>query len=354
MKKSVVILIIMVILSASCSGYNVNDDKVTEDIFAMDTYMTLTAYGDNAKEAVDKSVDEIKKLDSMLSTGIAASDISQLNKNGSAGIHEETADIIGTAIKLNADTDGAFNPLIYPIMKCWGFDTGNYRIPSKAELEECRRHMDIDKIVIDDMAVSKAHGKAERNVDGLHRHISFTDTLMQIDLGGIAKGYTADRIKQIYKDLGVTSGIVNLGGNVQTIGSRADGTPWNVAVRKPDGSGEYMGILAVNDAAVVTSGGYERYFEQDGNTYHHIIDPATGCPAESGLKSVTIVNNDGMLADALSTAVYVMGYKKAVRLWKYHKQPFEMILIKDDDSVYITAGLADCYTSDEKYTIIER
>ena len=115
---------------------------------------------------------------------------------------------------------------------------------------------------------------------------------MKIDLGGIAKGYTSSRIMDIYKDNGITSGLVNLGGNVQALGTKTDGTKWKIAVQSPDDTEDYLGILSVQDKAVITSGGYERYFEQDGVTYHHIIDPKTGYPAESGLVSVSYTHLD--------------------------------------------------------------
>ena len=332
------LMIILLILSTSCIMPDNNEEKIVKDILAMDTYMTLTAYGDCGPKSVDIAVRKIEELDAMLSTGSDTSDISVLNSKGHAALSIETIDILKTAICINKDTGGAFNPLIYPLMKCWGFDTGNYRIPLQTELDECMRHMDTGMINIDEVA----------------GEVKFADSKMQLDLGGIAKGYTSNRIIQIYKENGVTSGIVSLGGNVQTLGTKPDGSPWKVAIRRPDGSGEYEGVLSVNDTAVVTSGGYERYFEQNGNTYHHIIDPATGKPAQSGLSSVTIVNDDGMLADALSTAVYIMGYEKAVKFWREYEQPFEMILITNDGSQYVTEGLVSLYQSDTDCEVINR
>ena len=135
---------------------------------------------------------------------------------------------------------------------------------------------------------------------------------MKIDLGGIAKGYTSSRVMQIFKDCGVTSGLVSLGGNVQALGTKTDGTDWQIAIENPDKSSDYIGVVSVKDKAVITSGGYERYFEKNGKTYHHILDPKTGYPAESGLKSVTIVSDNGTLADALSTSLFVMGKEDAL------------------------------------------
>ncbi len=143
---------------------------------------------------------------------------------------------------------------------------------------------------------------------------------------GSRKGYTSAQIMQIYQDCGVTSGLVNLGGNVQALGGKTDGSKWKVAIQSPDDTEDYLGILEIEDQAVITSGGYERYFEEDGVTYHHIIDPATGYPADSGLISVTIVSDDGTLADGLSTSLFIMGEEKAAQFWRENSDEFEAIM----------------------------
>ena len=177
---------------------------------------------------------------------------------------------------------------------------------------------------------------------------------MKIDFGGIAKGYTSSRIMQIYKKCGVTSGLVSLGGNVQLLGAKPDGSAWKVAVESPDEDGNYLGILQAKDKAVITSGGYERYFEKNGKKYHHIIDPATGYPAENGLVSVTIVSSDGTLADGLSTSLFIMGEEKAAEFWKAHSNEFEAIFATDDGTIYVTEGLKDSFTTDLDMKVITK
>ena len=177
---------------------------------------------------------------------------------------------------------------------------------------------------------------------------------MKIDFGGIAKGYTSSRIMQIYKKCGVTSGLVSLGGNVQLLGAKPDGSAWKVAVESPDEDGNYLGILQAKDKAVITSGGYERDFEKNGKKYHHIIDPSTGYPAENGLTSVTIVSDDGTLADGLSTSLFIMGSEKAQKYWKEHSDEFDTILVKDDGSILVSEGIADYFTSESDFTIIKK
>ena len=233
-------------------------------------------------------------------------------------------------------TDGAFDIAIYPVMQEWGFPTKDFKVPDDATLKELLKLADGSKI----------------DYDNKSREISFEDAGMEIDLGGIAKGYTSSRIMDIFKEYDVDSGLVNLGGNVQTYRTKTDGSKWRVAVQSPEDESQYIGVVDVSDKAVITSGGYERYFEQDGKIYHHIIDPATGYPAESGLKSVTIVSDDGTLADGLSTSLFIMGKDKACEFWKAHSDEFDFVLLTDDDSMYISEGIADDYSSDYEYEVI--
>lgn len=316
-------------------------DKETEaskDLFAMDTYMTLTAYGEDAQEAVDKAAERVEALDALLSTGNENSEIYQLNQNGEAALSEEGGYLVERALELYKKTEGAFDIAIYPVMQAWGFPTQDYHVPDDDTLKEKLALADASKV----------------NYDKDTRKIFFDQDGMEIDLGGIAKGYTSSQIMQIYQDCGVTSGLVNLGGNVQALGGKTDGSKWRVAIQSPDDTEEYLGILEIEDQAVITSGGYERYFEEDGVTYHHIIDPATGYPADSGLISVTIVSDDGTLADGLSTSLFIMGEEKAAQFWRENSDEFEAIMETSDGELYVTEGIADSLTTDMDVTVIEK
>ena len=316
-------------------------DKETEaskDLFAMDTYMTLTAYGEHAQEAVDKAAERVEALDALLSTGNENSEIYQLNQNGEATLSEEGGYLVERALELYKKTEGAFDIAIYPVMQAWGFPTQDYHVPDDDTLKEKLALADASKV----------------NYDKDTRKIFFDQDGMEIDLGGIAKGYTSSKIMQIYQDCGVTSGLVNLGGNVQALGGKTDGSKWRVAIQSPDDTEEYLGILEIEDQAVITSGGYERYFEEDGVTYHHIIDPATGYPADSGLISVTIVSDDGTLADGLSTSLFIMGEEKAAQFWRENSDEFEAIMETSDGELYVTKGIADSLTTDMDVTVIEK
>lgn len=317
---------------------NEEDKSESRDIFAMDTYMTLTAYGKNAKKALDAAVDEINNIEQLVSTGIDSSEVSQINKNGKGSVSETTGYLIKRSKEIYDSTNGVFDITIYPIMQAWGFPTENYCVPGKKELKKLRGLMGADHVLYDEKK----------------QEVTLNKEGMKIDLGGIAKGYTSSKVMDIFKENGISSAVISLGGNVQTLNGKPDGSDWRVAVENPADTGSYIGVLSIKDKAVITSGGYERYFKQDGKTYHHIIDPATGYPANNGLTSVTIVSDDGTLADGLSTSLFIMGPEKAQKYWKEHSDEFDTILVKDDGSILVSEGIADYFTSESDFTIIKK
>ena len=317
---------------------NGEDTSESRDIFAMDTYMTLTAYGKNAKKGLDEAVDEINKIEQLVSTGIDSSEISQINENGKGSVSETTGYLIKRSKEIYDSTNGVFDITIYPIMQAWGFPTENYRVPGKKELKKLRGLMGADYVLYDEKK----------------QEVILDKEGMKIDLGGIAKGYTSSKVMDIFKENGISSAVISLGGNVQTLNGKPDGSDWRVAVENPADTGSYIGVLSIKDKAVITSGGYERYFKQDGKTYHHIIDPATGYPANNGLTSVTIVSDDGTLADGLSTSLFIMGPEKAQEYWKKHSDEFDMILVKADGSILVSEGIAEQFTSDSDFVIIKK
>ena len=304
-------------------------EPVSQEIFAMDTYMTVTAYGDNAQKGVSDAIAEIERLDNLLSIGKEDSEISKLNRSGSAALSDDTAVMVTKALELYKSTGGAFDITVLQLMELWGFTTEDYYVPTDAEIASTLQRVGADKLTWDEKAKTLTLGDNQ-----------------EIDLGGIAKGFTSSRIMEIFKKDGVTCGMVSLGGNVHLLGTKQDGSEWRVGIQDPDNTDDMLGVLEADDCAVITSGAYERNFEKDGVTYHHIIDPATGKPSNSGLTSVTIVSKDGTLADGLSTSLFVMGKDKAIAYWKQHADEFDTILVDADRNVYITEGIADGFTPD--------
>lgn len=293
-------------------------------LFAMDTYMTLKAYGKNADSALKKSSDEILRLESLFDVTSDESDISKINSSGgnAVSVSDDTADIISRACQISGQTNGSLDITIYPVLKEWGFTTENYKIPQQKEIDVLLEYVDYKKV----------------NVDG--NTVTLPEN-MNIDLGSVAKGYTSDRICQILEDEGINSAMVNLGGNVQVIGKKTDGSLWRVGVENPQNTEEMACKLSVSNCAVITSGNYERFFVgEDGKKYWHIIDPKTGYPADNGIISATVIGNSGLICDALSTALFVMGTERAVEYCTEHKE-IDAVLITSDMKLYITDGIAD-------------
>lgn len=311
--------------------------QAEKELFAMDTYMTLKAYGEKAEEAVEKGEEEIRRLDNLLSTEKADSEISQLNEKGTGILSPDADQLIKKSLELYQDTGKMFDISMYPVAEAWGFGKKDYRVPSQEELDRLLPLVDAGKL---------SYSKEKKE-------LTFGQAGMKIDLGGIAKGYTSSKIMDIYRKEGVTGGMVNLGGNVQTMGKKPDGEPWKIAIQSPEKDGRYLGVLLIQEKAVITSGGYERYFEQDGVKYHHIIDPATGKPANSGLASVTIVSSDGTRADGLSTSLFIMGKEKAEAYWREHRDEFDVILLTDDGKLYVSEGIAKQFSSDREFSVLK-
>jgi len=331
----------MALMLTACSGASDASSgsgrkSAVGSIFAMDTYISVQALGDNAQEAVDAALAEVQRLDALLSTGDEDSEIYKLNSSGSAVLSEDSCYLLSRALEISEDTGGAFNPAVYPLMELWGFTTGNYKVPSAEEISALLPLLDLSLISFDE-----GSGEASFEKEGV-----------EIDFGGIAKGYASSRLVDIFRAHGVSDGMVNLGGNVQVIGKNTENNDWRVGIRDPEDESAVLGILSVSDKTVITSGGYQRYFEEDGVVYQHILDPATGYPAESGLSSVTIVSDDGTLADALATALFVMGEEQAADYWRSHSGAFDAVLATEDGRIFVTEGIAQSFQSEGAYQII--
>lgn len=341
MNKKFVIALLAVIsigVAAGCVLKHQQNQKkeCSRQLFAMDTVMSFTAYGAKSEEAVEAAIQEVQRLDDLLSTGSQSSEVTALNQAKGGTVSADTAELLWESLRIYERTGGLFDPTIYPLMQLWGFTTGNYHVPTEGELEKTLPLVDASKISTDGASMSMEEGQ-------------------QIDFGGIAKGYTSARIMGIFEEYEVKSGMVSLGGNIQVYGKKLDGSKWRIGIQDPDTSrGGYIGVVSVEDEAVVTSGGYERYFEEDGNTYIHILDPRNGYPADQDLISVTIVSKDGTLADALSTSLYIMGLEGASEYWRSYGDDFEAVFITDDRELYVTEGLVGDFETSEDYQVITK
>lgn len=324
-------------LLTGCSGAPAQEPETTT-FFAMDTAMDFTVYGDAA--LLDEAETLIGSLEEQVSVTDEHSDIYAIDHTGSGSLSGNAAELMEQALELCRRTGGALDISVYPIVRAWGFTTGSYQVPDEETIQSLLPLVDYTQIQYD----------AATGVVTLPEG-------MEIDLGSVAKGYAGQLAAQMLREHGVQSALLNLGGNVQTVGAKPDGSPWQIGIKDPQGEDAMM-VLSVEDQAVVTSGGYERYFEQDGQTYWHIMDPSTGHPADSGLLSVTIVGKQGIICDGLSTSLFVMGLEKAADLWA-QSCDFEAVFVTASGEVYITEGLQDRFALTEQYadtpvSVIER
>ena len=316
------------------AGCQVEDVEEESRIFAMDTVMTLTYHGqdrESGREAIEEGVAAVYELEDLLSATAPDSEISALNEAGQAHLSPDTAQLLSAALELCALTGGALDITAYPAVEAWGFTTGEYRVPNQAELEELGDRIDYTRVSLDQESASLPDG-------------------MKLDLGAVAKGYTADRLAKLAQERDITSALLDLGqSTILALGAKPDGSPWRIGIQDPQGEG-YLGVLELEGQAMGTSGGYQRYFERDGVRYWHIIDPATAAPARSGLLSVTVVSPSGLACDGLSTALFVMGLERGTQFWRDHPElEFEALFILEDGSLALTSGLKDSFTLAQGY-----
>ena len=299
--------------------------------FAMDTYMTFTAYGTDAEPAVLAAEDKIRELEELWSVTDKNSDVYAVNHSSgqTVTVDWKTAELLSYALDMAEETNGALEPTIYPVLTAWGFTTGENRVPAETELAELLEKVGYDKVELNNDQIQMEPGG-------------------MIDLGAVGKGYAGDEAAQILRERGITAALLDIGGNIQAIGTKPDGSDWRVGLKDPF-SGGVLGIIQVSDVAVVTSGNYERFFiGEDGKVYGHIIDPATGHPVENGIASVSVIASEGKLCDALSTALFVMGLENAQDYWRQHRN-YEMILIMEDGDIYLTEGIRDSFSLNSEY-----
>lgn len=322
---------------AGCAtaGGGADAAAATRAFTAMDTGMTLTVHAADqaaADEAADACERRVRELDAALSPEMLAS-MSDANSDV-AYFCDDLQPLFATALDVARETDGAFDPTVYPLTSAWGFTDGNHRVPSDDELAALLPLVGFERV---DFDASTGAFVIEQGT--------------QMDVGGVAKGFAADELSALLRERGVTSALFDLGGNVTALGSKPDGSLWKVGIADPSAPDRLAGALSVQDATVSTSGAYQRFFDEGGTRYHHLLDPATGYPAASDLASVSVVGPNGARCDALSTACYVLGTEGALALWRATggEDAFDLVLIGNDGSVRVTEGVAASFTAAEGY-----
>ena len=330
-------LFVLCAILLSCTA--TEERKVAQTEFVFGTPCTITLYGKGAENDAKQVFERILELDAQLSTHRSDSVIALVNGQAGSGamkIPDEMFFIIRTGIAYSQLSEGAFDISIGPLVNLWGIATEQPTVPSEADIGEVLSLVDYRKIVLIEQEKSVILEK-----DG-----------MALDLGGIAKGYAADEVISMLKGFGREQGLLNFGGNVAAFGTKPDGSRWRVGIQHPDEPrGTSIGIIEIVDRTIVTSGKYERFFVQDGVRYHHILDTQTGHPIENGIASVTIVTDSSLKADALSTAVFALGFDRGFELVEGF-EGVEAIFIMENRTIFATRGVKDQFILiDSRYSL---
>ena len=294
--------------------------------FALGTLMHLKLYGPGAEKALDESLDRLNELEDAFSVHRRGTDAARINE--SAGrepvpVRPETDRVLRLAREVARASGGAFDPTVGPLVSLWGIGTPAARIPGKEEILRTRGLVGWRDLI---------------PPDGTEKGWKLARPGQALDLGGIAKGYAGDDLTERLRRRGVLAGLLDLGGNILVFGPHPGGGNWTIGIqdpRKPRGTP--LGSVTLEEGTVVTSGVYERFFEQQGVRYHHLLDPATGVPARSGLLSVTVVASSSALADALSTALFVLGPARSRSLLA--RYPAEVLFVTEDRKILLTPSL---------------
>lgn len=331
----VVFMCLFLVFMTGCRKNNGQSyEKVEKTDYMMGTVVTLKVYVedvDKGERAIEKAFERIEQIENLMSLNVENSEINRIN--GLAGeravkVSQDTFDVIRKGLYYGKLSRGLFDISVGPLVKLWGIGTEHPRIPSETELENA-----INRISYRDIEVNEDT-----------KEIRLAKPGMVIDLGGIAKGYAADEVKEIFLSEGIKHAIINLGGNVLTVGEKYDGNDWNIGIQDPYApTGSSMGLVRIKDRTVVTSGDYERYFEKNGKRYHHILNPKTGYPEDNNLKGVTIIADYSFDADALSTTVFLLGKDKGMELVE-KLDGVEAIMITEEREVLVSSGIGDKFS----------
>lgn len=312
--------------SAFLCGCRASMEPVTQSGFYFNTVISLTVYGSHADDAMAEAFTLCEHYENLWSKTVAGSDIWNINHADGkpVKVDPKTADLLNTALYWAEKTDGLIDPTVTPLSDLWNF-TGDPKgpVPAQEEIDALLPHVNYQNVRISENTVA------------------LTDPKAQIDVGFLAKGYIADCLKELFLEKDVTSALINLGGNVLAVGSKPDGSAFRTGIKMPFGKdGELAGIVSLSDHSLVSSGSYERCFEQDGRLYHHILNPSTGYPADTGLSGVTILSDSSTDGDALSTSCFLLGLDQGMELIE-SLPGTEAMFITTDGQIYKTDGFPD-------------
>jgi len=299
--KPLLALIIVIALLGGCAKKQ-SGEQISETRLLLDTFCTITIHGDVDQRLLDEAFEICEEYEKLLSITIEGSDIWRINNAGGepVTVDPRTIEVIEAGLEFAKITDGMFDITIGRLSRLWDFGaTEEVKVPSEPEIKTASATIDYTKVKIEGETVQ------------------LVDPDAWIDLGGIAKGFIGDRIAEHLMLRGAAGALINLGGDIITAGNRQDGKPWRIALRDPFGEAEdRLGVFEISGLSVISSGTYERKFEKDGVTYHHILDPHTGYPVVSDIVSATVVSGNGMVGEGLATAAVLMGSARAREMFE--------------------------------------
>lgn len=335
-KKRVSLVIIISIISfvflfSACEKKEKKDIKISKNGFFLDTFIDISLYDTKDEKLLDGCFDILKDIETKMSRHNKDSEISKINNQAGTN-YIKVSDDVYYVIKKSLDfaklSSGNFDISIGKLASLWNIGNEDARLPSKDEIKEALKYVDYKDIKI----------KENSNMVKLDKEN------MIIDLGGIAKGYASDKIKNYLESKNIKRAIINLGGNICVIGEKSKDLPWNIGIQNPfNNRGEYLGILKVKNKSVITSGIYERFLEYKGKKYHHILSPFDGYPIQNDLVSVSIISYDGIDCDALSTSLFALGKDKGLKLAN-ELTNIEAIFVTKDKKIYLSDNLKDKFT----------
>ncbi len=322
-----------------------NNQIQSQSRLLLGTSCKITIYDHPTEEVFSQAFKRIEEIEQKMSIRIDSSEVSLIHKNSGIKptvVSQDTYNVIKKALDVAALSNGAFDPTVGPLVAAWNIGSDGARVPPQQEIDSLLPLIDYRKVVLNEE----------------DRSVYLEQKGMMIDLGGIAKGYAADEVAKILRDNNVNKAIINLGGNVLTVGSRVDNTPWRIGVQNPEADrGGHVMIVDLEDLALVTSGPYERFLELDGVVYHHILDTTNGYPVVTPITSASIITHESFISDALSTAIYSLGIDKGFKLID-SLENVEAIFIDKDRNIYLSDGFKDgtlnYKLSDEDFKVVER
>lgn len=325
-KRTTTFTMILAVIPLILSGCTRNIEPISRTGFYFDTVIQITLYDTEDGTILDGCFVLAEKYENLFSATTEGSDVWNINHAGgkTVTVSEETAALLVTAADYANTTEGVIDPTIHPVSALWGFGSdGEAHVPEDNKIKEALSHVSCDNIRFDT-------APSEETGESVYRTVTLTDPGAAVDLGFIAKGYIADKMKEYLLSRGVKSACISLGGNVLAIGEKPDGSPFRIGIQEPfAASGKSLDTVEIRDTSVVTSGIYERCFYENDVLYHHVLDTATGYPVDNELAGVTIICPSSVKADALSTACLCLGLEKGRQFLDGEKDVAYLLVTRD-------------------------